>query len=265
MQDSAKILKFLTTIRDLRASATHSRVAYKVWGGRRGIVAWNLLFKDPEMSGMVITARYQKRGRKGKMRCGRPSLRYALTRAGRKLMRDLLKAQAIAQETARMAAQDAKEATQRARQDEVERETQAKVQAAINARPKYPSKGRKRSQRDIEARLAWRRKTYLNEQIEPAALAVPRPPRETITTPAPEPARPIAPAQDNDWRRYINTPARPVGFEPTIQAPLTDSKSSALVSRIARAGYQTRGGKVLYSGVWILPEEWRAKMPHVEL
>jgi hypothetical protein len=246
MPPSSKILKFLTTIRGLRASATRSRIAYAVWAGRRGTVAWNSLFNDPEMSGLVTATRYQRPGRRGKRRRGRPSLRYVLTHTGRKLLRDLLKAQAIAQETARKAAVDAQEA----RQAEIRRVAED-IQAAQNASPKYPSKGRQRSAKDIADRLAWRSKTFLNEQVQPAASMVP--------------IEPVPSAQNDnaDWTRYISIPVR-AGFDPTMQTSPVDSKSQALLARIAQAGYRVKDGKVLFNGnQWIDPNEWARRMPGI--
>jgi hypothetical protein len=249
MPDSAKILKFLATIRDLRASATRSRIAYIVWGGRRGTGAWNAITSDPQMAGAIVSERYQRPGRKGKCHRGRPALRYKLTPSGRKILRDLLRAQTIAQETARKAAKDAQED----RQAEIRRVAEEKLQAAINARPKYPSKGRQRSAKDIADRLAWRRRTFKNEVPEPSA-------------PVPFPVS-IEPQDDNrDWWRYVSAPTRLAGFVPPMQTTPVDSKSQALLARIAQAGYRVKDGRVLYGGSqWIAPEEWRAKMPHVEL
>lgn len=266
MSHSPKILKFLSAIRDLRTSATRSRVAYVVWGGRRGIVAWNSLFNDPEMSGFVTTVRHQKRGRKGKMRRGRPSMRYALTRAGRKRLRALLAADQAIKNATLKAAHDAKEAAQRTRQDEIERKAQEKLQAAINARPRYPSKGRKRSAKDIADRLAWRRRTYLNEQVESArvgAPAVSMPASPVLMTSRPTPVAAMASLED-DWRRYVSIPTRPAGFESPQMAAAPDKNTAALLSKIQRAGYQTRDGKVLFGGnQWLTPQEWQRRMPGI--
>ncbi len=259
MSNSPKILKFLTTIRDLRASAIRSRIGYVVWAGHHIAASWNSLINDPQLAGAIIAEQHQRAGRKGKMRRGRPCLRYALTCAGRKLMRDLLKAQVIAQETARKVAQNDQEAAQRARQDEIERKAQEKLQAALNARSRYPSAARKRSAKDIADRLAWRRKTFLNEQLaaEPAAPAV--------RFPA-VPIAPVEPAQDDnrDWQRYVSLPTRPAGFVPSMQIVPVDSKSQALLARIAQAGYRVKDGKVLFNGnQWIAPHEWARRMPGV--
>jgi hypothetical protein len=265
MSPSPKILKFLVTVRHLSPSATHSRVAYAVWGGRRGTVAWNSVLDQPQMAGMVTIARPQRRGRKGKMQRGRPSLRYTLTRAGRKLLRDLLKAQAIAQETARNVAQAADEAAQRARYDLV-RKAQEKLQAVMDARPKHPSVKRHRSAADRAVRQKYfDAKMYEQGKVRDAngkyqpIQEVQAAEQKTAHVLEPET---LALDENRDWQRYISLLARPSGIEPPLPTPTgLDTNTTALLTRIERAGYRTQGGKVLFDSNWIDPQEWLRRMP----
>jgi DNA-binding PadR family transcriptional regulator len=264
----SKTLKFLATVRDLRTSATRSRIAYAVWGGRRGIAAWNSVLDLPEMAGMVTTKRHQRRGRKGKMRRGRPSLRYALTRAGHKMLRELLKAQAIADAAIQKALQDDQEAVQRARHDDLARKAQEKAQAVMEARAKQPNAPRHRSAADRAARQRFFDNKMLEQGRVRNAEGKYKPLSEVqavegikarLTEPYVEPQR--SALGDADYIRNFHSFVSLSRFTPPMATPGT----TALLKRIASAGYQVKEGRVLYGGNWISPEEWRAKMPHVEL
>lgn len=174
---------------------------------------------------------------------------------------------------------------QAARGRDAEAQEQRKQQAAREARekardavPQHPSKGRKRSQRDIEQRAIWAASKGFGPKVqaesEPVSVT-----RDLLRT---VPAMPVAPiprapvavqpqspkasatgADDNkDWWKYASV-GPPRSVPPALRVdPKEAAKTDALIARIAQAGYQTKNGLILYDHRWVTPGEWLERMPH---
>lgn len=95
------------------------------------------------------------------------------------------------------------------------------------------------------------------EPIAPAS----RPPR---LTPIGQKSDKVTPADGQDWLKYVGIPRVPVAPARSATPAPAGNKSAALLEKIARAGYQTKNGRVLYNNDrWIAPEEWVKLMPGI--
>jgi hypothetical protein len=297
MAKITKIEKFLTALYDAGGELARTELAVRVFRRNWSAAQLDALLSAPELQGLVTSKRGVQRGKRSKNGRGRPSVIYFLTGSGWALLKSGLRAgikphrinsAECARQFALLVADRDPWAVELSRQAAIGRDTDAlqqrKAEEARAARQKeidavarYPSAGRKRSAREIEQRAAWAASKGFGPKVQdpaapaPIAPATPRAPSVPAT-----PKTPLTPEQQaaRDFRealglssRFYSPSSMPCDCEP-IQPRLTDAKelakSEALSQKIKNAGYTVRAdGRVLYSGSWITPEQWVAKMPGV--
>lgn len=144
-------------------------------------------------------------------------------------------------------------------------EERRKRQAEANPPVKNPSKGRHRSEKEEADRAAWRDAHFRKPAPPAASVAQSEPPWRPSQLEAPRvaPEPPLAtPGPYRGAQSWMND----IGFvsSPVPRSAPPPDENPKLLEKIARAGYQTRNGRVLYGGDrWITPEEWVRLMPGI--
>jgi len=244
---NARLIKFLTAVDNFKTTASRSKVAIKLWGRHRYFEKLNEILNAPEMVGALLISRFQRRGKGGQRGVGRPQIRYRLTRAGRVLLKRLIREQALAIQAAAKAAQQAKAAARQRKTEEVEvrREALAIVRGSRRKRPKPRFWG------DPE--------TAVIAPPMPSEFRPPVAPLHSVASSAPLP--PMVPRRPYELIQRAPLP----GFMPTAQAPgvyigTSSASASATLAKIKTAGFRTNDrGEVLFDGRWISASEWMAR------
>ena len=306
MAKITKIEKFLTALYDAGGELARTELAVRVFRRNWSAAQLDALLSASELQGLVTSKRGVQRGKRGKNGRGRPSVIYFLTGSGWALLRSGLRAgiqphRINSEECARhfallvadrdpwaveLSRHAARGREWEAQEERKEEERRAARQKAIDALPAHPSRGRKRSAKELEQRAIWcASKGFgplaVKDQSEPES----EPPRIAPAAPAPAtpraPSVPVAPRAPitadqqaaKDFREVLGLSSR--FYSPSASSMPRDTlpplpvdskeaaKTEALLKKIGNAGYQVKGDRVLYAGSWITPEQWIAKMPGV--
>ena len=285
MAEEIHISKFFKALVAAGGQMSRSDLAIKVLSRNWSAKALDELLTVPVLARLVTTSRERIRG------TGRRALRYILTPEGWVLARawlllppaadlpleelrrqfDLLVAAgnpwavALVKDAQERRAWRAEQERIR-EQKRIEAEERRKEREAD--RPKYPSAGRHRSERDLAERRRFVESKRLERAAAPASIQRAQPPQSRPmpsgpTQPSPgSPASPVndwEPPQLPDWYADLYKPTPATAPSP---APMLDRKTADLIGRIKTAGYRTNDcGEVLYDQRWIPVSEWLRRMP----
>jgi hypothetical protein len=174
-----------------------------------------------------------------KFRSGPPALLFKLSRKGHALLRRLQKAQA--DERALIA--QARDQAARAR----EAKRQARTAKKIERESKETARKTEKARKDLERRTA-------GFELPVAPSAPSYRPTTPQASPWPHPGSVVAPSM----------PRLPFGQRPVM--PVAPIGGVNLIDKIRKAGYRVNDqGLVAFDNRWIPVDEWRRRMPSVDL
>jgi hypothetical protein len=244
------MIRLLRNIRDLKSFATRKRVVYKVCGNNFRIKTFDLLLKDELLCNAIVVVLHQRKNRQHgkpvkwrrsilhrKFRPGRPALLFKLTREGHALLRRLMTAQAAE----RAAVAQSRELAAQARE--------AKRQAGAEKKIKREVAEATRKAAHVAADLARRTEGFELPAAPPEHVH-----RATTlqVSPGPYPGPGLTPPAQ------FNRPAPPM--------TTTSIGGPSLIEKIRKAGYRVNDqGLVAFDNRWIAIDEWRRRMPSVDL
>lgn len=258
------IEKFWNTLIAGNGSANYYTIGRQVFGGSWKRAWVDELAQAPVLAGLVTTSTERVK------LSGRIPLRYALTPRGWDLARTwkLLPASGdlppdeLRRQFERLAATLNPWAEELQRMANFGRKRMAEP-------PPQEKKKRHRSEADLAARKRWvERKVAERVAAGTTKQQEPTPPRPSWQ-PSPQPeaprVQPEASVASAGPYRGAQSWMNDIGFvsSPVPRPAPPPSANADLLGKIARAGYQTKNGRVLYGGDrWITPEEWLRLMPN---
>jgi hypothetical protein len=246
------MIRLLRNIRDLKSFAIRSRVVYEVCGRNFSVKTFDLILNDTAMcNAVVITPRRRKnrlagRPLKGrltrvhrKFRSGPPALLFKLSRKGHALLRRLMTQQAAERD----AIAQARDQAARAR----EAKRQARTAKKIERESKETARKTEKARKDLERRTS-------GFELPPTPLVPARRPTAPQAPAWPYPGPVVAPSMPR--LLFGQRPGKPV-------APIGGVN---LIDKIRKAGYRVNDqGLVAFDNRWIPIDEWRRRMPSVDL